>query len=964
MDTAKAIAFAKRWENKGSELADTSTFWTEFFQEVLEISDPFSFAEFQKPVLVPGYHNGPELKNLVHPKQGQLQISVKPSKRKSTTKKIDAYIPSSRVIIEQKSKGTNLDEPIAQSDGVKLTPVEQAMRYDNGLRPSEKARFIITCNFEEFRIYDLDHRSSLFPDDDYETIKIDELHKHVQSFDFLVNPHEKIIREKKLSIEAARLMARLRDRLAAQYEQHRMDPSDLAALMVRLLFCLYADDSTLFKHNQFRRYLEDKVPDQQHGTFRDALLSLFRTLNTPSDRRGLISGELAAFPYVNGGLFAGEIEIPFFDEETKAILLDECCPFQWSQISPTLFGSLFESVLSAEERHDGGMHYTAIENIRKITEPLFLDDLELKLRQAGNSQEKLRKLQDRISEIRILDPACGSGNFLTQSYIDLRRLENRILERLVDPKGTGQSALQVDATVSPKVQINHFHGIEINDFAVRVAKTAMQIAKHQMDIETSNILNRKIDTLPLTGNTSIVEANALAVDWNEVLPAANCSFVVGNPPFLGVRKRSKKQTDELKEAFHNSKGCSRADYVAAWFIKAAEYTEGTHVRCAFVSTNSICQGEQAAIIWKPIFDMGVRIDFAYDTFRWTSKADDQAHVFVVIIGFSREGGPKTLFHHARPDAEPVVLYPSNINCYLLDAPDALVWSRKRPLCNAPSIGIGNKPIDGGNYLFKPEEKAAFVETEPGSKWLFHPWMGSREFIEGNERYVLWLGNVDPRTLQAMPKCMKRIEAVKEFRLKSKNADTKKLAETPRRFHVENMPEESSLLVPRISSERRDYVPLGFIESGVFCSDDVFLIPGANLYHFGILHSQLHNAWMRVVCGRLKSDYRYSGGVVYNNFPWPGVDADNSDTPVEECVSERHRHKIEECSRMVLNARAAHPGCTIANLYDPLSMPDDLRSAHKELDKAVEQAYGVNLKGDEKTIVEYLLDLYAEIVKGI
>ena len=963
MDAAKAIVFSKHWEGKGSELRDTATFWTEFFQRVLEVPNAFDFAEFEKPVRVAGRYNGPNLSHPVHPAQSQLELPMRPSKHKSTVKTMDVYIPSSKVIIEQKSYGNSLDEAIAQSDGEVLTPLEQAIRYNNGLPSSEKARYVVTCNFEEFRIYDLDHPSDLLLSE-FMAIRLSELHKQVGKFGFLVQPHmERLTAEKELSTEAARLMAKLRDRLADQYELHGLDRSDLTVLMVRLLFCLYADDSTLFEDNQFRRYLSDKVPDEQHATFRTALVDLFRILDTPPESRRLESGELAAFPYVNGGLFAGEIDIPFFDDETKAILINECCPFQWSQISPTLFGSLFESVLSPEQRRAGGMHYTSVENIRKITLPLFFDKIEQEIRKAGNDQKRLLDLQEEISQIRILDPACGSGNFLTQSYIDLRRLENRILERLVDPKGTGQAALQVDATVSSKVQIDHFHGIEINDFAVRVAETAMQIAKHQMDVETAAILNRRVSTLPLTRNSSIIEANALAVDWNEVLPAADCSFVIGNPPFLGVRKRSEKQTDELKEAFHNSKGCSRADYVAAWFIKAAEYTEGTHVRCAFVATNSICQGEQAATVWKPIFDLGVHIDFAHDTFRWTSEADEQAHVFVVIVGFSREACPKTLFHHARPDAEPVVLHPSNINCYLLDAPNIPVQSNDKPLCNSPAIGIGNKPLDKGNYLFKPEEMAEFTGAEPAAARLFHPWIGAEEFLKGKKRYVLWLGDEDPHSLKRLPECLKRIEAVREFRLMSKSKDTRKRAETPRRFHVENMPEMTSLLVPKVSSERRRYIPLGFVEPDVFCSDLVFLIPGANLYHFGILHSQFHNAWTRVVCGRHENRYRYSAKVVYNNFPWPGAMPENLDVPVEDLVSKQISQRIKDCAQEVLDARASHPGCTLSELYHPNTMPDDLFSAHRKLDAAVEKAYGVKLKGDEKAIAEHLLKLYAGITES-
>ncbi len=398
-------------------------------------------------------------------------------------------------------------------------------------------------------------------------------------------------------------------------------------------------------------------------------------------------------------------------------------------------------------------------------------------------------------------------------------------------------------------------------------------------------------------------------------------------------------------------------------MKAAEYTQGTHVRCAFVSTNSICQGEQVANVWKPIFDLGVRIDFAHDTFRWANEANDQAHVFVIIVGFSREGGGKTLFHHAGPDAEAVRMRVDNINAYLSEAPDAFIWNRSKPLCNVPKIGIGNKPIDGGNYLFEPGEMAAFIEREPASRNLFHPWLGSSEFIKGKKRYVLWLGDLTSEELDSLPECRKRIAAVKDFRLASKSAPTRKLAETPTRFHVENMPKGTSILVPKVSSERRHYIPLGFVEPDVFCSDLVFLIPDAGLYHFGILHSQVHNAWMRTVCGRLESRYRYSGGVVYNNFPWPGAGVENAGTPAEELVPAETRQRIEACAQAVLDAREAHPDRTIADLYDPDKMPADLAAAHHALDAAVEAAYGIKFNGNEEKIVAHLFNLYAELTEG-
>lgn len=964
MDAAKARNFAIRWEGRGQENRDTIVFWTEFFQRVLDVPDVYGFAEFEKPVRIPGQYNGPAIKVQVHQGQSQIELEEKPSKRKSTKKAIDVYIPSSKIIIEQKSLGRSLDARYCQSDGEWLTPIEQAVRYNNGLRSSEKARYIVTCNFDEFRIYDLDYPSDLFFSE-FVTIKLAELQKHVGKFDFMVRPHkEELIQEKDLSVKAAYLMAKLRDRLERQYELYGLNRSHLTVLMVRLLFCLYAEDSTLFERNQFRNYLADKIPDQQLATFKIALDSLFEVLNTSPEDRGLVSGELSAFPYVNGGLFAGKINIPFFDEETKRILLDECCPFQWSEVSPALFGSLFESVLSLEERHDGGMHYTSIENIRKVTHPLFLDELELKLRKAGNNRAKLRELQGEISGIRLLDPACGSGNFLTQSYIDLRRLENRILERLVDPKGTGQSALQVDATVSSKVQIDHFHGIEINDFAVHVAETAMQIAKHQMDIETSAILNRRIETLPLTKDTSIVEANALTTNWNDILPASECSFVVGNPPFLGARYQTKQQKTELMGALGRAKNSGNVDYVAGWFHKAAGYIDTFPIRCAFVATNSICQGDHVANMWKPLWDSGIRIDFAYDTFRWTNDADKSANVFVVVVGFSRLKAEKRLFQHESPDAKAIEILPKNINAYLMDAPDVFLSPRKTPICAAPLMGIGNKPIDGGNYLFTEEEMSDFLKKEPGAKEFFHKWYGAKEFISGKPRWCLRLRNVPFSQLRDLQECRKRIDAVRQYRLSSKNAQTRKLADEPTRFHVENIPDGTSILIPQTSSQRRLYIPIGFLDRGDLCSNAVRIIPNGTIYEFGVLQSRAHNAWVRRVSGRLKNDYQYSESLAYNCFPWPGAERTNK-VKVDGLIAEKERSNIEEAARRILDARERYmneSNCTLEDLYEPknIGLFPALTRAHRELDEAVEVAYGIKSEETEDGLVEHLLSMYREL----
>ena len=545
--------------------------------------------------------------------------------------------------------------------------------------------------------------------------------------------------------------------------------------------------------------------------------------------------------------------------------------------------------------------------------------------------------------LKFFDPACGSGNFLTETYICLRKLEDVLLGELQ----AGQTGFSFESeAMGQRVRLSQFYGIEINDFAVTVAETALWISRLKANGETSMLLSMGDDDFPLHEAAHIVHGNALRMDWNEVVPANQCSFILGNPPFYGARMQSKQQKAEIQDVFHGSKNSGNIDYVAGWYIKAAEYMGNYPIRAAFVSTNSICQGEQVANVWKPIYDLGVRIDFAHDTFRWRNEATEQAHVYVVIVGFSKLSGKKTLFHHANPDAPEEVSNPANINAYLSAAPDVFVWNRSKPLCDVPSIGIGNKPIDGGNYLFKDDEKKAFLAVEPKAAEYFHKWLGSNEFLNNCPRYVLWLGDKSEEELADLPCCRERVENVRQLRLASKSAPTRKIADTPTRFHVENMPEGTSILIPKVSSERRRYIPLGFIGPETFCSDLVFLIADASVYQFGVLHSQFHNAWMRTVAGRLKSDYRYSGGVVYNNFVWPNP-------------TSKQREAIEACAQAILDTRDNYPDKSLANLYDPDKMPADLLAAHRALDAAVEAAYGVNFDGDEEKIVAYLFKLYAQ-----
>lgn len=669
--------------------------------------------------------------------------------------------------------------------------------------------------------------------------------------------------------------------------------------------------------------------------------------------------DLAAFPYVNGGLFAdSSIIVPQMTPEILEAITDASQDFDWREISGVIFGGVFEGTLNPETRHAGGMHYTSVENIERCLKPLFLDELWDELheaegeRTATKRKQALARLHDKVASITIGDPACGSGNFLTEAYRQLRTIENRIIEdELSEETGNaGQTSLVIAQDSPVRVSLDQLYGIEINDFAVSVAKTALWITEEQMLRKTQEIyVGYDFDFLPLRSLSNLHEGNALKTDWSEVFPD-DLTYLVGNPPFLGARNQSKEQKAELLEVFDGAKNAGNIDYCGAWYMKAARFTQGKRTRCALVSTNSICQGEQVANLWKPLYDLGIHIDFAHNTFRWDNEAADKAHVFCVIVGFSRESGTKTLFYHATPDSDEEQIPTARINAYLKDAPDVFIYSRSKPICDVPEMGIGNKPIDGGFCLFTDEEKDDFLKKEPKAEGFFHPWLGSKEFIHGYHRWCLWLGEATFSDLKQLPECRKRVEQVREYRLASKSAGTRKIADKPTRFHVENMPEGSSIIIPEVSSSRRKRVPMGFVGPEIFCSNKVRLIPNASLYHYGILQSQFHNAWVRIVTGRLKDDYQYSANIDYNNFVWPEP-------------TESQREEVERCAQAVLDARDAQEGATLADMYDPKNETffPELMSAHKALDAAVEAAYGVDFGGDEEKIVAHLFNLYAKKV---
>jgi len=915
-----AKSFAEHWKGRGYEKGESQSFWIELLQTVYGIENATQFIVFEEQV------------HLDH------------------TSFIDGIIPSTRVMIEQKGLGKDLKKPIKQSDGTFLTPFQQAKRYIVELPVDKHPRWVVTCNFAEFWVYDMNK-----PGGEPEIIKLEDLPKEYYRLQFLVDTgNEHLKREMEVSMAAGEIVGLLYDAFAKQYR----DPTSkkamhsLNVLCVRLVFSLYAEDAGIFgRHGMFHDYLAES--DTRH--MRKTMMELFQILDTPVEARDPYlaedNPELAAFPYVNGGLFSDEdIEIPPFTDEIRELLLNKASTgFDWSEISPTIFGAVFESTLNPETRRSGGMHYTSIENIHKVIDPLFLDDLKKEFAEicavpvAKTKERKLREFQKKLASASYLDPACGSGNFLTESYLSLRRLENEVLREL----SHGQISFG-DVNYNPiQVSLSQFYGIEINDFAVTVAKTALWIAESQMMKETESIVLMHLDFLPLKSYTNIVEGNALRMNWENVVPKQKLTTIMGNPPFIGARMMGSEQKKDVNDVFPGWKNAGNLDYVCCWYKKAADLMAGTSIRAALVSTNSVSQGESVANLWKPLMESGVHIDFAHRTFRWDSEAKIKAHVHCVTIGFSVALSNKERVIYT--DGRPQIV--NNINGYLIDADNVFVESRSKPICDVPEIGIDNKPIDGGNHLFTEEERDEFLKKEPAAQKYFKPWYGSQEFINRCPRYCLWLGDCTPNELRKMPECMKRIEAVRDFRLASKSAGTRKIAEKPTRFHVENMPKGTYIVIPEVSSERRRYVPMGFMTPDILCSNLVKIVPDATLYHFGVLTSNVHMAWMRAVCGRLKSDYRYSKDVVYNNFPWP--------TPTDA-----QKAKIEHTAQTILDARGLYPGSSLADLYDELTMPPELRRAHQQNDKAVMQAYGFSIKDTtESSCVAELMKLYQKMTES-
>ena len=919
----KAKAFAEYWKDKGYEKGESQAFWLSLLRDVLGVEEPEKLIKFEDKVML------------------------------DHTSFIDGIIESTHVLIEQKDSSKNLRKAIKQSDGSLLSPFQQAKRYSANLPYSQRPRYIITCNFWSFLIYDMEN-----PQGEPEELLLKNLSTEYYRLNFIVNAEDKHIkREEDISIKAGELVGRLYNALLNQYIKPDSINSlkSLNMLCVRLVFCLYAEDAGIFgKRDMFHDYLQS-IPKNK---VRKAIIDLFKTLDTKEeDRDPYLEDDLKIFPYVNGGLFAQEdIEIPQFNDEIIDLLIKDCSEqFDWSMISPTIFGAVFESTLNPQTRRNGGMHYTSIENIHKVIDPLFLDGLKEEFAQI-KSIKKLRKLkleefQNKLASLTFLDPACGSGNFLTETYLSLRRLENEVLKELLQTEGKGSTLAGLITDIHEynliKVSISQFYGIEINDFAVNVAKTALWIAENQMMKETENIIHMDLDFLPLKTNAYIVEGNALRMDWQDIIAKEKLNYIIGNPPFIGARLMNKAQKEDVNNIFEGWKGIGNLDYVSCWYKKSADFMYNTFIKTALVSTNSITQGEVVAILWKPLFDNGIQFDFAYRTFIWDSEASTKAHVHCVIIGFSRDRSKHLKILYSNDNRVQLV---ENINAYLLNAPNIFINSRKKSLSNMPEMMFGSMPNDGGflsNY--SEEDKNAIIRKYSNTEKLFKQFVGATEFINSKKRYCLWLKDISPQEYRNILPIKLAIENVQKIRSESSRKATRELASTPYLFGEIRQPESNYLIIPAHSSENRRYIPVGYMDKDIICSNANLIIPNASLYMFGILSSNVHMAWIRAICGRIKSDYRYSINIVYNNFPWckPTI---------------KQKQQIEKTAQMILDARNLYPNASLADLYDELTMPKELRKAHQENDKAVMQAYNFDWKKmNEVQCVSELMKMYQNIV---
>lgn len=891
---SRAVRFQKQWkDNPGGERQDAQTFEK-------DLMNVFGI-DFRE-----GLH--------------EHQITLKDG----SIRYIDYLLPG-KILIEMKSKDKSL-----------MVAYSQAMRYVQSLKPEEVPQLVMVSDFNKIEVHNLEKGHK------YKPFKVTQLKSKVRIFGVVAGygSSDEVKTEIELNTDASYKMAELHDSLKENgYTGHNLE-----VYLVRLLFCMFADDTGIFEKGDFEKYISNSSKDGTDLSMK--LMTLFSILNNPPENRMTnLPTDLKKFRYVNGSLFKESLPPAFFDHKMREVLL-ECCQFDWSQISPTIFGAMFQGVMDQDERRTLGAHYTSEENILKVLRPLFLDELYNEFERSKNTTAELNEFHDKIASLKFLDPACGSGNFLILSYQKLREIEFEILKYLYDG-GSIQQLGMID--IYSKVSVDQFYGIEIDEFACEVAKLSMLLIKHLMDQEVSNHFGMNIIDFPIKENANIIHGNALELDWKDIASPVDLNYILGNPPFIGARLMNKDQTGDFKRVFGKLKGIGNLDYVSGWYYKAAEYIMATGIRTAFVSTNSITQGEQVAILWKLIIeDMKMEMDFGYETFKWSNEARGKAAVHCVIIGYSDMifgyKGEKNIY---KTDGTKTVA--RNINGYLKDAPNVYIESRRKPICNTSDMKFGSMPNDGGFLILSTEEREQMIKEYPNADKFIKPFVGAREFINNIERWCLWITVNDLKDVSKIKLIMNRIQEVQNIRIQSNRKSTRDLAEIPYSFGEIRQPDTRYLLVPRVSSENRRYIPIGYMDRNTIASDAVLIVPEATLYQFSILSSNVHMAWTRTVGGRLKSDYRYSASIVYNNFPWPNL-------------GDEEKEKLSETGQMILDVRAKYPDWTYADLYNTLIMPPDLRKAHIENDRTVWEIYGRpwDIKSEEKCI-EHLMNMYAELI---
>lgn len=891
---SRALQFTKEWEGESRERAEKDTFWNDFFN-VFGISRR-RYATFEEPVK--------KLNN----KQGFIDLFWKGT-----------------LLVEHKSKGRDLD-----------SAYEQATDYFHGIKEHELPKYILVSDFERFKLYDLDEKTE-------HEFHLSELYNNVKLFGFIAGYQKRIFKdEDPVNIKAAELMGKLHDELEESgYEGHPLE-----VFLVRLLFCLFADDTGIFEKDTFKEAIEVKT--NEDGSDLGAWLAqFFQVLNTKQEKRlKNLDEHLSAFPYVNGKLFEEPLPIAAFNSRMREILL-ECSALDWGKISPAIFGSMFQSVMNPEERRNLGAHYTSEKNILKLIKPLFLDELRAEFEKIKSNKKKLSEFHQRLGELKFLDPACGCGNFLIITYRELRLLELDVLKVLLG----NQQTTSIEQIMH--IEVDQFYGIEYDEFPARIAEVAMWLMDHQMNLLVSEAFGLYYARLPLNKSATIVHGNALRIDWEEIVPKTELNYILGNPPFVGSKLLNKDQRADMARIFINVKNGKLLDYVAAWYFLSANYIKGTSIKVGFVSTNSITQGEQVGVLWGTMLsNFGIKIHFAHSTFKWSNEAKGKAAVYCVIVGFGNfDIKTKRLFIYINVQGEPNEISCKNINPYLVDAPDTVVLTRPRPICDVPKMSFGNMPLDGGNLIINDEDLEDFLKSEPSAKDYILPLISAREFLNRKNRWCLWLEGISPSELRKMPEVLKRVEAVKQFRLASVALSTQKHAATPTLFRDRNRP-DTFIVVPRVSSENRKYIPMGFFGYESIVSDTCMSIPNATLYHFGHLTSEMHMAWVKYTCGRLESRFRYSKDIVYNNYPWP------------KDPSAKNKENVEKKAQKVLDVRAEFPDSSMADLYDPLTMPPKLVKAHQELDKAVDLCYRPQPFPNETARIEFLFDLYSEYISGL